>query len=140
MAKEWNEGRNCVFTVDYKAVLAGTQAWVFKVSDTEVVFKLKTDHSNVTVELDQAENYVALKPGKPRKNWNFDDGAVAKPATPKSAPKNAPKPAVAKKVAKVAVADDESGEDEATQLVNSLFSIRRKDDSPAVADEASSDS
>jgi len=73
MGKEWVTGRNCQFKVEYGGVPVGTKAWVYKVSREDVTFLTKKEGTvslkEVVIPTEEAENFVVVKPGKPRDNF-----------------------------------------------------------------------
>lgn len=73
MAKEWVKGRNCEFKAERDGVGVGVKAWCYRVTKEDVTFLTKKDQTpslkEVTIPVDEAENFVAVKPGKPREDF-----------------------------------------------------------------------
>lgn len=86
MSKDWKRGRNCEFVVDTTNVKVGTKAWVFTVGKEDVTFLTKKDQTpslqKVTLSVEEAETCVAVKPGKPRSDFEslFSESQTSTPA------------------------------------------------------------
>lgn len=70
--KTWEKGRHCVLTDTVNNVPAGTKGWVYSVSADEIVVLRKDNLEEVSFRLAQANQYINLRPGKPRKDFDKD--------------------------------------------------------------------